>query len=186
MSATKGQNGFSSHVRPRPYLDRTRRRPLRATISTIIQPLSRAVTCKSICLLHRVNCHGGSHWAKSRATLVDHGANLELLLLVNGALLALCRRWIGKCKWARPQNECTQLVTRTIETPILSLRAGRDFFGVTNTCTTRGAQLAFGKTPLRRPQTLRGRAKTQPPGAGCPRDVRDELRSKSGVSATEY
>ena len=48
------------------------------------------------------------------------------------------------------------------------------------------AQLAFGKTPLRRPQTLRGRAKTQPPGAGCPRDVRDELRSKSGVSATEY
>ena len=108
------------------------------------------------------------------------------LLLVNGALLAPCRRWIGKCKWARPQNECTQLVTRTIETPILSLRAGRDFFGVTNTCTTRGAQLAFGKTPLRRPQTLRGRAKTQPPGAGFPRDVRDELRSKSGVSATEY
>ena len=103
-----------------------------------------------------------------------------LLLLVNGALLALCRRWIGKCKWARPQNECTQLVTRTIETPILSLRAGRFFFGVTNTCTTRGAQLAFGKNHIVSPQTLRGRAKTQPPRAGCPRDVRYELRSKSG------
>ena len=71
-------------------------------------------------------------------------------------------------------------MTRTIETPILSLRAGRVFLGVTNPCTTRGAQLAFGKTPLRRPQTLRGRAKTQPPRAGCPRDVRDELRSKFG------
>ena len=26
----------------------------------------------------------------------------------------------------------------------------------------------------------RGRAETQPPGAGCPRDIRDELRSKFG------
>ena len=32
----------------------------------------------------------------------------------------------------------------------------------------------------------RGRAKTQPPGAGCPCDVRDELLSKGGVSSTEY
>ena len=113
-------------------------------------------------------------------------APLANYLLGNGALLAPCRRWIGKCKCARPQNECTQLVTRTIETPILSLRAGRFFFGVTNTYTTRGAQLAFGKNHIVSPQTLRGRAKTQPPGAGFPRDVRDELRSKSGVSATEY
>ena len=109
-----------------------------------------------------------------------------LLLLVNGALLAPCRRWIGKCKCARPQNEQHQLVLRLIETRILSACAARRFFGNTNPCTMEIAQLAFGKTPLRRPQTLRGRAKTQPPGAGCPRDVRDELRSKSGVSATEY
>ena len=108
------------------------------------------------------------------------------LLLVNGALLAPCRRWIGKCKWARPQNEQHQLELRIVETPILSLRAAPRFFGNSNSCTTRGAQLAFGKTPLRRPQTLRGRAKTQPPRAGCPRDVRDELQSKSGLSATEY
>ena len=108
------------------------------------------------------------------------------LLLVNGALLASCRRWIGKCKCARPQNEQHQLELRLIETRILSACAARRFFGNTNPCTARGAQLAFGKTPLRRPQTLRGRAKTQPPGAGCLRDVRDELRSKSGVSATEY
>ena len=101
-------------------------------------------------------------------------------LLGNGALLAPCRRWIGKCKCARPQNEFTQLATRMRETPILSLRAAWRFSGVANPCSTRGAQLAFGKTPLRRPQTLRGRAKTQPPGAGCPRDVRDELRSKFG------
>ena len=31
------------------------------------------------------------------------------LLLVNGALLAPCRRWIGKCKCARPQNEFTRM-----------------------------------------------------------------------------
>ena len=136
-------------------------------------------------LVRMCACRGGNGFVHVLC-LAEQAKILFAHLLANGALLALCRRWIGKCKWARPQNECTQLVTRTIETPILSLRAGRDFFGVTNTCTTRGAQLAFGKTPLRRPQTLRGRAKTQPPGAGCPRDVRDELRSKSGLSATEY
>ena len=110
----------------------------------------------------------------------------ELYLLANGALLAPCRRWIGKCKCPRPQNEQHQLVLRLIVTRILSACAARRFFGNTNPCSMEIAQLAFGKTPLRRPQTLRGRAKTQPPGAGCPRDVRDELRSKSGVSATEY
>ena len=102
------------------------------------------------------------------------------LLLVNGALLAPCRRWIGKCNYSRPQNEQHQLELRIIETPILSLRAAPCFFGNSNSCTMEIAQLAFGKTPLRRPQTLRGRAKTQPPRAGCPRDVRYELRSKSG------
>ena len=66
------------------------------------------------------------------------------------------------------------------ETPILSLRAAWRFSGVANPCTTRGAQLAFGKNHIVSPQTLRGRAKTQPPRAGCPRDVRYELRSKSG------
>ena len=52
------------------------------------------------------------------------------LLLANGALLAPCRRWIGKCKWARPQNECRYMGTRIIEPPILLLRAARRFFGV--------------------------------------------------------
>ena len=126
-----------------------------------------------------------------QGSLVKNGVsffNLDyiVLLLANGALLAPCRRWIGKCNYSRPQNEQHQLELRIIETPILSLRAAPCFFGNSNSCTMEIAQLAFGKTPLRRPQTLRGRAKTQPPGAGCPRDVRDELRSKSGVSATEY
>ena len=68
----------------------------------------------------------------------------------------------------------------TIEPPILSLRAARRFFAHPKRRTTRGAQLAFGKNHIVSPQTLRGRAKTQPPGAGCPRDIRDELRSKFG------
>ena len=117
---------------------------------------------------------------------IDRFSTFKHYLLANGALLAPCRRWIGKCKWARPQNEQHQLVLRLIVTRILSACAARRFFGNTNPCTTRGALLAFGKNHLVSPQTLRGRAKTQPPGAGCPRDVRDELRSKSGVSATEY
>ena len=51
----------------------------------------------------------------------SHGSVVEReLLLANGALLAPCRRWIGKCKWARPQNEQHQLVLRLIETRILS------------------------------------------------------------------
>ena len=69
---------------------------------------------------------------------------------------------------------------RFIEPPILSLRAARRFFAHPKRRTTRGAQLAFGKNHIVSPQTLRGRAKTQPPRAGCPRDVRYELRSKSG------
>ena len=59
--------------------------------------------------------------------LIAYGADPNIrdnwYLLANGALLAPCRRWIGKCKWARPQNEFTQLATRMRETPILSLRA---------------------------------------------------------------
>ena len=86
-------------------------------------------------------------------------------LLGNGALLAPCRRWIGKCKWARPQNEQHQLVLRLIVTRILSACAARRFFGNTNPCTMEIAQLAFGKNHIVSPQTLRGRAKTQPPRA---------------------
>ena len=39
------------------------------------------------------------------AALVTTHRGLPHLLLANGALLAPCRRWIGKCKCARPQNE---------------------------------------------------------------------------------
>ena len=40
--------------------------------------------------------------------------------------------------------------------------------GVTNTVHSLKMRGRFGKTPLRRPQTLRGRAKTQPPGRRLP------------------
>jgi len=53
------------------------------------------------------------------------------------------------------------------ETPILSLRAARRFSGVANPCTTRGAQLAFGKNHIVSPQTLRGRAKRSPRAAAA-------------------
>ena len=66
--------------------------------------------------------------------LIAYGADPNIrdnwYLLANGALLAPCRRWIGKCKWARPQNECRYMGTRIIEPPILLLRAARRFFGV--------------------------------------------------------
>ena len=125
------------------------------------------------------------YYYASRDTVdATHGRSHVLAI---GAKPLVCLWLICSLRCPRPQNEQHQLVLRLIETRILSACAARRFFGNTNPCTTRGAQLAFGKTPLRRPQTrLRGRAKTQPPGADCPRDVRDELRSKSGVSATEY
>ena len=45
--------------------------------------------------------------------LIAYGADPNIrdnwYLLANGALLAPCRRWIGKCKWARPQNEFTRM-----------------------------------------------------------------------------
>ena len=73
----------------------------------------------------------------------------------------------------------------SIETPILSLRAARHFLDQPKRRTTRGAQVAFGKNNIVSPQTLRGRAKTQPPRAGCPRDVMNEWFTTNFGAADE-